>query len=151
MIWDWKVRLACWVWEGEHWTDSRTPPPHQTVSTGDVSVGSSEHRPELSYPAQQQGYRSKEPRSLNYDPWGRRWRQLHPNNIKWEVSVVIIIIIYPVAVVLQWHNTKIYISHKISHHSQTKHSTRSYTHNKGHITHNEYNPKKVKLSPQQAT
>jgi hypothetical protein len=30
-------------------------------------------------------------------------------------------------------------SHKITHHTQTKHSTQIYTNNKGHITHNEYN------------
>jgi hypothetical protein len=31
------------------------------------------------------------------------------------------------------HNTKMHISHKISHHAQTKHSSQSYTNNKGHI------------------
>jgi hypothetical protein len=44
---------------------------------------------------------------------------------------------------------QIHISHKVTHHAQTKHSTQSYTNNKGHITHNEYNTK-VKLSPYQA-
>jgi hypothetical protein len=34
-----------------------------------------------------------------------------------------------------------HISHKITHHAQTKHSTQSYANNKGHITHNEYNAK----------
>jgi hypothetical protein len=48
------------------------------------------------------------------------------------------------------HNTKIHIVHKISHHTQTKHSTQSYTNNKGHISHDEYNTKKLKLSLQQA-
>jgi hypothetical protein len=38
---------------------------------------------------------------------------------------------------------KIHISHKITHLSQTKDSTRrSYTNKKGHITHNDYNTKK---------
>jgi hypothetical protein len=36
------------------------------------------------------------------------------------------------------------MSHKITHHAQTKHSTQSYTNNKGHVTHNEYNIKKSK-------
>jgi hypothetical protein len=27
----------------------------------------------------------------------------------------------------------------MTHHAQTKHSTQSYTNNKGHITHSEYN------------
>jgi hypothetical protein len=31
------------------------------------------------------------------------------------------------------------MSNKISHHTQTNHSTQNYTLNKGHITHNEYN------------
>jgi hypothetical protein len=48
------------------------------------------------------------------------------------------------------HNTQIHISHKITHHAQTKHSTQKYTNNKGHITHNAYNTTKVKLSLQQA-
>jgi hypothetical protein len=39
-----------------------------------------------------------------------------------------------------------HITYKITHHAQTKHRTRRYTNNKGHVTH-----KKVKLSPQQAT
>jgi hypothetical protein len=44
------------------------------------------------------------------------------------------------------HNTQIHISHKITQHTQTKHSAQSYTNYKGHITHNEYNAeKKVKL------
>jgi hypothetical protein len=53
---------------------------------------------------------------------------------------------YPVAVVLRImrHNTQIHISHKITHHAQTKQSTESYTNNKGHITQNEYNTKKSK-------
>jgi hypothetical protein len=51
----------------------------------------------------------------------------------------------------QWYynkiqHTKIHISHKITHHAQTRHSTQSYTNNKGHITHNEYNAKKVKAT-----
>jgi hypothetical protein len=37
---------------------------------------------------------------------------------------------------------QIRISHKISHHSQTKHSTQSYTNNRGHIAFNEYNTTK---------
>jgi hypothetical protein len=46
----------------------------------------------------------------------------------------------------QWYcnetqHTKIYVSQNIAHHAQTKHSTRSYTNNKGHITHNKYNTK----------
>jgi hypothetical protein len=46
------------------------------------------------------------------------------------------------------HNTQKYMSHKITHYAQTKHSIQSHTNNKGHIshTHNEYNTKKVKLS-----
>jgi hypothetical protein len=39
------------------------------------------------------------------------------------------------------HNTQKYTSHKITHHAQKKHSTQSYTNNKGHITHNDYNKK----------
>jgi hypothetical protein len=35
------------------------------------------------------------------------------------------------------HNTQIHISHKLTHHAQTKHNILSYTNNKGHITHNE--------------
>jgi hypothetical protein len=31
------------------------------------------------------------------------------------------------------------ISHKITHHAPTNYSTQSYTNNKGHITHTEYN------------
>jgi hypothetical protein len=47
----------------------------------------------------------------------------------------------------QWYYNKtqytnIHISHKISHHTQTKHNTQSYTNNKGHITHNKHNTKK---------
>jgi hypothetical protein len=47
----------------------------------------------------------------------------------------------------QWYynktqHTKIHTSHKITHHAKTKHSTQSYTHNKGRISHNEYNAKK---------
>jgi hypothetical protein len=38
-------------------------------------------------------------------------------------------------------------SHKILHHAQTKHSTQSCTDNKGNITHDECNIKKVKLWP----
>jgi hypothetical protein len=44
------------------------------------------------------------------------------------------------------HNTQIHISHRISLHAQTKHNTQSYTNNKGHTTHSEYNTKTVKLS-----
>jgi hypothetical protein len=33
------------------------------------------------------------------------------------------------------HDTKIRISHDITHHAQTKHVTQNYTNNKGHITH----------------
>jgi hypothetical protein len=47
------------------------------------------------------------------------------------------------------HNTKIHALHKISHHAQIKHSPQSYRNNEGHITQNEYNTKKVKLSLQQ--
>jgi hypothetical protein len=51
--------------------------------------------------------------------------------------------VYPVG---RYYNktqhTKIHISHKITYHAETKHSTQSYTNNKGHITHNEYNTKK---------
>jgi hypothetical protein len=43
------------------------------------------------------------------------------------------------------NNTQIHISHKITHHSQTKHSTQHYTSNKGLIVRNENNAKKVKL------
>jgi hypothetical protein len=41
------------------------------------------------------------------------------------------------------HNTQIHIlvSQKITHQSETKHSTPSYTNNKGHIAHDEYNEK----------
>jgi hypothetical protein len=42
----------------------------------------------------------------------------------------------------QWQNDTLHI--------QTKHRTQSYTSNKAHITHNEYNTKKVKLSLYQA-
>jgi hypothetical protein len=35
------------------------------------------------------------------------------------------------------HNAQIHISQKITHHTQTKHSTQSYTNNIGHITNNE--------------
>jgi hypothetical protein len=41
---------------------------------------------------------------------------------------------YPVAAILQYHT-----SHKITHHTQTKHSTQNYTSNKGHTIQNEYN------------
>jgi hypothetical protein len=40
--------------------------------------------------------------------------------------------------IIQHTNTH---THKITHHSQTKHITQSYTHNEGHITQNEYNAK----------
>jgi hypothetical protein len=40
------------------------------------------------------------------------------------------------------HNTQIYISHKITHHAQTMHSTISYTNNNEHVTQNEQNAKK---------
>jgi hypothetical protein len=40
------------------------------------------------------------------------------------------------------HNTKIHISHNITHLAQTKHNSQSYTSNKEHITHNEYNTEK---------
>jgi hypothetical protein len=53
---------------------------------------------------------------------------------------------YPVEVILQY-DRKIHISHKITHHAQTKHSTQSHANNKGHITHNEYSKKEVRLSP----
>jgi hypothetical protein len=49
--------------------------------------------------------------------------------------------LYPVAVVLQWDNTKKYTSHKITFHTQTEHSTQTYTNNKRHITNNEHNTK----------
>jgi hypothetical protein len=39
------------------------------------------------------------------------------------------------------HNTQLHI-YKIAPPTQTKHSTRSYTNNKGHIIHNEYNKRK---------
>jgi hypothetical protein len=54
---------------------------------------------------------------------------------------------YPVPVVLQ--DT----IHKITHITQNntpysqKHSTQSYTNNKGHMTHNEYNTQKSKAIP----
>jgi hypothetical protein len=43
----------------------------------------------------------------------------------------------------QWYcnkiqHTKMHISHKIAHHAQTKHTTQSYTNNKGHITHSQF-------------
>jgi hypothetical protein len=41
---------------------------------------------------------------------------------------------------------QIHILHKITHNAQTKHSNQSYTNNKGHIAHSEYNAKKAKLS-----
>jgi hypothetical protein len=44
------------------------------------------------------------------------------------------------------HNIEVHISHKISHHAQTKHNTQSYTKNKGHNAHNECKTKKVKPS-----
>jgi hypothetical protein len=52
----------------------------------------------------------------------------------------------------QWYynktqHTKIHISHKITHSAQTKHSTQSYTNNKGHFTRNEYNTKESKAIP----
>jgi hypothetical protein len=40
-----------------------------------------------------------------------------------------------------------HILHKTLHDAQTKDSKQSYTNNKGHITHNEYNIKRVKLPP----
>jgi hypothetical protein len=43
--------------------------------------------------------------------------------------------------------TQVHVSHKITHHAQTKHSIQSYTNNKGHIAHNEYNAKKIKVIP----
>jgi hypothetical protein len=49
---------------------------------------------------------------------------------------------YAVAVVRQ--HTQIHISHKITHHVQTKHRAQSYANNKRHITHNEYNTQKSK-------
>jgi hypothetical protein len=45
---------------------------------------------------------------------------------------------YLLAVVLQ-QDTKMHISHKITHHAETKHKTQSYTNNKWHIAHKEYN------------
>jgi hypothetical protein len=45
------------------------------------------------------------------------------------------------------HRTQIHLAEKI-HHGQTKHSTQSYTNNKGHVTHTEYNAtKKSKAIP----
>jgi hypothetical protein len=45
------------------------------------------------------------------------------------------------------HNTQKYTTHKTTHHAKTNTAHKSYTNNKGHITHNEYNgKKKVKLS-----
>jgi hypothetical protein len=43
---------------------------------------------------------------------------------------------YPVAV---YYNKTQHTSHKITHHTQTKHSTQNYTTNKGQTTHNECN------------
>jgi hypothetical protein len=41
---------------------------------------------------------------------------------------------------LQWYCNKAqHTEIHISHHTQTKHSTQSYTDSKGHITYNEYN------------
>jgi hypothetical protein len=40
------------------------------------------------------------------------------------------------------HHTQIHILHTITHHAQIKHSTQSYTNNKGHITHNKYKAEK---------
>jgi hypothetical protein len=53
---------------------------------------------------------------------------------------------------LQWYcnkaqYAKIHTSHKITHHSQTKHSTQSYTNSKGHITDNEYNSRRSNPIP----
>jgi hypothetical protein len=40
----------------------------------------------------------------------------------------------------QWYYNKTqHTAHKITHHTQTKHSTQNYTNSKGHTTHNEYN------------
>jgi hypothetical protein len=40
------------------------------------------------------------------------------------------------------HNTEIHMPLKITHHSQTIHSTQRYINNTGHSTHNEYHEKK---------
>jgi cell division protein FtsL len=45
------------------------------------------------------------------------------------------------------HNTKIHITQNYNT-TLKQNSTQSYTNNKGHITHNEYNTKEVKLSLQ---
>jgi hypothetical protein len=44
-------------------------------------------------------------------------------------------------------HTQIHTSHKITHHAQTEHSTQSYTNNRGHIAHNEYNTKRMQSYP----
>jgi hypothetical protein len=54
--------------------------------------------------------------------------------------------VYPVAAVLQLDRTQNYTYHTKPHNAQTS-STQRYRNNKGHITHNEHNTKKVKLSP----
>jgi hypothetical protein len=38
-----------------------------------------------------------------------------------------------------YYNKTQHTSHKITHHTQTKHSTHNYANNKGDTTHNEYN------------
>jgi hypothetical protein len=78
---------------------------------------------------------------------------------KFEIIIIIIIIIIYLNckwdfTPWQWYynktqHTKIHISHKITHHAQTKHSTQNYTNNKGHIAHND-TTQQVKLSLEQA-
>jgi hypothetical protein len=75
------------------------------------------------------------------------------------MRMFIMAIVYYYLFELQWmlpggsgttirHNIQLHISHEITHHAQTKHSTQSYTNNEGHITHNEYNThKKSKAIP----
>jgi hypothetical protein len=55
-----------------------------------------------------------------------------------------------IAVFERAKTVEIHISHKITHHARTKHSTQSYTKNKRHVTHNEYNTQKLKLFLKQA-
>jgi hypothetical protein len=77
-----------------------------------------------------------------------------------RIVVVTIIIVIIIIIIInlnckwgfswwQWYynmtqHTQIHISHKITQHAETRHSTQSYTNNEGHIPHSEYNAKKKK-------
>jgi hypothetical protein len=68
------------------------------------------------------------------------WNMNKYNTIQYNTMIFIIVI------TTIRHNTQKYTSHQIAHHAETKHSTQSCTNNKGHITHNEYNEKKIKAT-----